>query len=86
MTGKEVSPQQVAVITAVEKLGLGSARQVGREAAGVSDSAVRHILLALFNLGVLERHEHFKGFSYRLSQSAASNPYYARLVQHRVSS
>ena len=82
VTGKKVSEQQVLVMAEFT-----SAPQQWREGrdiehkTGVPGSTVRHLLLTLSTLGILDRSEMFGGYRYRLSPAAQAQPYFQRVQE-----
>ena len=80
MTGKEISKQQVQIMAVfiAEPQSWHSSPAVALKAE-VSGSTVRHILLTLFTLEMLQRSDLFGGYRYRLSPTAKEQPYYKRI-------
>jgi DNA-binding IclR family transcriptional regulator len=82
VTGKKVSEQQVLVMAEFT-----SSPQRWRESrdiehqTGVPGSTVRHLLLTLSTLGILDRSEMFGGYRYRLSPTAQGQPYFGRVQE-----
>lgn len=79
-SGKRVSVEQVKVLNIfiAEPRRWFDSTTVAK-ATIVPDSTVRHLLLTFFTLGLLERNEVYGGYRYRLSSTAKSLPYFARV-------
>jgi DNA-binding IclR family transcriptional regulator len=82
VTGKTVSKQQVLVVAVfiVEPQQWHESREIEYK-TGVPGSTVRHLLLILSTLGILERSEVLGGYRYRLSVAAQEQPYFGRLQE-----
>ena len=82
MTGKTVSKQQVLVVAVfiAEPQQWHESRGIEHK-TGVPGSTVRHLLLTLSRLGILDRSEVFGGYRYRLSSTARAQPYFGRLQE-----
>jgi DNA-binding IclR family transcriptional regulator len=82
VTGKKISKQQILVMAGfiAEPRQWQESRDIEHK-TGVSGSTVRHLLVTLFRLGLLERSEVFGGYRYRLSSTAQAQPYFRRMQE-----
>jgi predicted transcriptional regulator len=82
MTGKRLSGEQVKVLTVfiAEPQQWFDGNTVERKTE-LPASSIRHFLYSFFKLGLLERFEAHRGYRYRLSASAESQPYFRRVLE-----
>jgi DNA-binding IclR family transcriptional regulator len=85
MTGKRISAEQVLVMNIFIAVPLHwfDSNAIAKTAS-IPGSTVRHLLLTFFKLGLLERTETFGGYRYRLSPTAATQPYFRRVQEATV--
>jgi DNA-binding IclR family transcriptional regulator len=82
MTGKQTSKEQVMlmrVFITEPKRWFDSGEIAQR--TSLPGSTVRHLLLMFHKFGLLERAEVFGGFRYRISPTAAKQPYFDRIQE-----
>lgn len=82
MTGKQISKQQLTVMQmfiAAPKQWFNSSEIAQK--TSLPGSTVRHLLLMFHKFALLERAEVFGGYRYRVSPTAARQPYFGRLQE-----
>jgi len=82
VTGKQVSAEQVkTVMLFVAEPELWFDSNTVAQKTQLPGSTVRHFLLTLLSLGILERVNVYGGYRYRLSPTAEAQPYFARVQE-----